>query len=146
MNIADLTVPGVWRCPKCQFTQVNQTLAPDGIGADTRPHLFPCPNDGRDMVPVTWREHAEELELRLIGVLDSRSKIESQHAAQVSAARLFGSECDAARALLRSLFNTSAELRFAIKAGTRSIETNSSWHRHTEVMKQVEEALKTHES
>jgi len=72
MNITDLTVPGVWRCPKCQFTQVNQTLAPDGIGADTRPHLFPCPNDGRDMVPVTWREHAADLEKMLQTALDNQ--------------------------------------------------------------------------
>jgi hypothetical protein len=117
MNITDLTVPGVWRCPKCRFTQVNQTLAPDGIGADTRPHLWPCPNDGRDMVPVTWREHAADLEKMLIQRLDAET-------------------------LLQSLFNASAELRFTICAGTRAIQTNASWLRHTEVMKQVEEALK----
>ena len=70
MNITDLTVPGVWRCPKCQFTQVNQTLAPNGVGADTRPHLWPCPNDGRDMVPVTWREHAADLEKMLDTMLN----------------------------------------------------------------------------
>ena len=52
------------------------------------------------------------------------------------------SETDTTKALLTELFNASAELRFAVVAKTRSLETNPSWFRHTQVMIKVEEALK----
>ncbi len=73
MNIKEIQVPGVWRCPQCRFTQHNQILAPDGIGVDTRPHLLPCPNDGRDMVPLTWRDHAADLQQVLETLLNNQS-------------------------------------------------------------------------
>lgn len=58
---AALHVPGIWSCPKCGFTQHNRTLsaANGAIGVNCRPELRPCPNDGRDMQPVTWKELAK---------------------------------------------------------------------------------------
>lgn len=56
-----LHVPGMWRCPKCSFIQQNAYMRPDGsTSANTTPELRPCPNDGHDMIPVTWEEHARE--------------------------------------------------------------------------------------
>jgi len=52
------------------------------------------------------------------------------------------SETETTKDLLTELFNASAELRFAVVAKTRSLETNPSWFRHTQVMIKVEEALK----
>lgn len=56
-----LYVPGLWECPKCGFTQQNRVLhAQSGaVSVNTAPELRPCPNDGRDMQPVTWQSLAE---------------------------------------------------------------------------------------
>lgn len=72
MKASDLYVPGLWRCPQCGFIQHNQILAPTGVFASTAPELRPCPNDGRDMQPVTWREHAKDLEKTLDTILDGQ--------------------------------------------------------------------------
>ena len=55
--------PGVWVCDKCGFTQFKSILHTQNgaISTDARPHLEPCPNDGRDMRPVTWKERCEDL-------------------------------------------------------------------------------------
>lgn len=46
--------------------------------------------------------------------------------------------------LLADIFATSAELRFYIKSlNLPRVEQNSSWHKHTEVMRRVEVALKS---
>lgn len=56
-------------------------------------------------------------------------------------------ECLAAVAssdLLADLFAASAELRFHIKSlNLARVEQNQSWHRHTEVMRRVESALRS---
>lgn len=69
MKATDLHVPGHWECPQCGFQQIRSILSPQGIGTDTRPHLEPCPNDGQDMVPLTWKracEHQEKLITQLL--------------------------------------------------------------------------------
>jgi NTP pyrophosphatase (non-canonical NTP hydrolase) len=53
-------MPGDWKCDGCGFTQHNRVLAPNGVFADMKPELRACPNDGRDMRPVTWKEASEE--------------------------------------------------------------------------------------
>lgn len=54
-------VPGMWECPKCNFTLTKNILAPAGVFVDQKPHIEPCPNDGRDMVPLTWKKLADDL-------------------------------------------------------------------------------------
>lgn len=73
MNINEIQVPGVWRCPQCHFTQHNRTLSLSGIHANTAPELRPCPNDGRDMVPLTWKEHCADLEQMFDKMLNNQS-------------------------------------------------------------------------
>lgn len=52
-------VPGHWQCPKCNFYQVNSILHPNGISADRRmPEQ--CPNDGTEMIAVTWKQNAQD--------------------------------------------------------------------------------------
>lgn len=59
-NDPNLYVPGMWQCPQCGFVQQNSILAPNGVFANAAPELRPCPNDGRDMNPVTWKHYAEQ--------------------------------------------------------------------------------------
>ena len=48
------------------------------------------------------------------------------------------------RDLLAALFAASAELRFHIKSlNIERVEQNPSCHRHTEIMRRVEKALKS---
>lgn len=54
-------VPGMWECPKCSFTLTKNILAAAGVFVDQKPHIEPCPNDGRDMVPLTWKKLADDL-------------------------------------------------------------------------------------
>lgn len=57
----DLYVPGCWICPQCSFQQHNAHMTPDGrVSANTKPEMRPCPNDGRDMIPLTWQQLAKE--------------------------------------------------------------------------------------
>lgn len=58
---AKLYVPGLWICPKCNFTcQKNYLYVKTGnIGADLS-QAEPCPNDGETMRRVTWEEHAKD--------------------------------------------------------------------------------------
>lgn len=72
MEASKLFVPGMWECPQCGFVQMNNVLSPAGVFASTAPELRPCPNDGRDMQPVTWEKHAKGLDEMLGKVLDER--------------------------------------------------------------------------
>lgn len=56
---ADLYVPGLWRCPKCNFQQVLTILSPSGVFANLKLHTEPCPNskcNGARMLRVTWKQ------------------------------------------------------------------------------------------
>lgn len=75
MEASKLFVPGMWECPQCGFTQMNNVLSPAGVFASTTPELRPCPNDGRDMQPVTWEKHAKQLEKSFGEVLDERTEL-----------------------------------------------------------------------
>lgn len=70
MNATSLHVPGHWECPHCGFQQIKSILAPGGVYTDTAPPLEPCPNDGRDMIPLTWQRACENQEKVLTQLLD----------------------------------------------------------------------------
>lgn len=57
---AQVYAPGIWECPQCGFTWQKNILSPAGCFADARVNLEPCPNDGRDMVPVTWKKLSQD--------------------------------------------------------------------------------------
>lgn len=76
MEASKLFVPGMWECPQCGFTQMNNVLSPAGVFANTKPELRPCPNDGRDMQAVTWKEYAERTDKALGRVLDEREELQ----------------------------------------------------------------------
>lgn len=58
-----LYVPGTWRCPKCGFTLTMSVMHVESgnVGVDLAVPTEPCPNDGRDLQPVTWKERCAEL-------------------------------------------------------------------------------------
>ncbi|WP_395741051.1 hypothetical protein [Prosthecobacter sp.] len=76
MNASELFVPGMWQCPQCRFIQQNNVISPAGVFASKAPELRPCPNDGRDMQPVTWREYAEQTDKTLGKILDDREALQ----------------------------------------------------------------------
>lgn len=53
-------IPGQWCCPKCKFSQVNQTIYTGsgniGVSESDRTHPDLCPNDGTMLERVTWEE------------------------------------------------------------------------------------------
>lgn len=66
-----LNVPGDWYCPKCKFQQHFRILrASDGAVGISNESPGPCPNDGEEMLPVTWKMAAGDAEAcieRLMG-------------------------------------------------------------------------------
>lgn len=65
--IAELTskvyIPGTWYCPQCQF-QVNKRIlyAKSGnVGIDHRNEGEKCPNDGTELLPLTWEQDARAM-------------------------------------------------------------------------------------
>lgn len=70
-------LPNHWRCPKCSFYQVNSILAPDGIFADKRTPEQ-CPNDGTEMMPVSWKENAKDNYDMGVQQMERAVKAESQ--------------------------------------------------------------------
>jgi hypothetical protein len=78
MEASKLFVPGLWECPQCGFTQQNSTLSPAGVFASEKPELRPCPNDGRDLVAVTWETYAKQL-LKTFGqVMNEREQLQRE--------------------------------------------------------------------
>lgn len=71
----DIYAPGMWKCPHCNFRQHNAVIAPNGVFANDKPELRPCPNDGRDMVPVTWKELAKENEAIAIKYMNENTHL-----------------------------------------------------------------------
>ena len=63
MNRPDAEMPGAWKCDCCGLVlQKNVLYVGDGLmSADTSPLNEKCPNDGKLMRPLTWREVNEEL-------------------------------------------------------------------------------------
>jgi hypothetical protein len=56
-------IPGVFRCPKCDFELSKQTMcvATGNIGTHERDRQSEeCPNDGTWMVPVTYQERVAQ--------------------------------------------------------------------------------------
>src|SRR3990167_2853291 len=74
-------LPNHWRCPKCKFYQVNSILAPDGIFADKRTPEQ-CPNDGTEMMPVSWKENAQDGREGQDRLMEIINKKEAQLSAQ----------------------------------------------------------------
>lgn len=74
MEASKLFVPGMWECPQCGFTQMNNVLSPAGVFASTAPELRPCPNDGWDMQPVTWEGYAKQILKTCSQMIDEREK------------------------------------------------------------------------
>lgn len=75
----DVYVPGVWRCPRCDFQLVRQTMsvASGEIGV-TRQQIEesePCPNDGTPMIRLTWRERALDSEKRLVETMERLMRV-----------------------------------------------------------------------
>lgn len=61
-------MPGVFRCPKCEFQLRKQTISTGSgeIGtSDTDRESEPCPNDGTMMVHVTYKEMLADYDKRL---------------------------------------------------------------------------------
>jgi hypothetical protein len=55
-------VPGLWRCPRCEFLLMQSNLnAADGTVTARDEPGDKCPNDGSPMWRVTWREHSDEM-------------------------------------------------------------------------------------
>lgn len=70
-------VPGSFRCPKCNFVLAKQTMfvGSGTIGiSESDLDSEQCPNDGTDMVHVTWQERALELSDRLSEVIKWEKK------------------------------------------------------------------------
>lgn len=75
----DIYVPGVWRCPQCEFQLVRSTLfvASGEVGVSRKDieEPEPCPNDGALMVRLTWRERALDGEKRLIDTMERLMRV-----------------------------------------------------------------------
>lgn len=67
-SLTDEQMPGAWICDKCGFTLQKNVLhtGDASISADTSPLNESCPNDGKLMRPLTWRETNEEFYKRHI--------------------------------------------------------------------------------
>jgi hypothetical protein len=68
-------MPGVFRCPKCEFQLTRSTfcVGTGEIGTTEKDRESePCPNDGTIMVHVTYREVVASFEKRLMEELERR--------------------------------------------------------------------------
>ena len=74
--MSEHTVPGQWVCDECGFLNVRKVINPDtgAMGTDPTEDSVACPNDGKQMRRVTWKETAENLYERLNERLDDRDK------------------------------------------------------------------------
>lgn len=48
-------MPGAWECKECGFVLNKSILSVNGVFANTSPLNEICPNDGKLMVPVTYK-------------------------------------------------------------------------------------------
>ena len=61
----DVYVPGVWRCPKCNFCLLQANInASDGTVTSRNEPGDKCPNCNKPLWRVTWKEQASEMCLR----------------------------------------------------------------------------------
>lgn len=71
-------MPGVFRCPECDFQLSKQSMCASsgvvGVSAQDR-ETEECPNDGTMMVPVTYREQLAAYEKRLFEELDAKDAL-----------------------------------------------------------------------
>lgn len=60
-----LYVPGNMRCPRCNFAGVFNviSLAEGKVAAADTSERHVCPNDGVTLERVTWKEHAQAMDL-----------------------------------------------------------------------------------
>lgn len=72
-NLADVYVPGAWRCPKCAFTlhQANLNASDGSVTARDEPG-DKCPNCNKPLWRVTWKEQANEMALRCEKLMEWR--------------------------------------------------------------------------
>ena len=70
-------VPGHSECPRCSFYCVQSILHPNGISPDKR---IPdqCPNDGTEMMPVTWFKHTRNMQIGQEEILARAIKAEEK--------------------------------------------------------------------
>lgn len=70
----DAEMPGAWKCDTCGFVlQKNVLHTGDGaISADTSPLNEKCPNEGKLMRPLTWREVNEDLYNQVVKLMNER--------------------------------------------------------------------------
>lgn len=58
-------IPGVWRCPRCEFELVRTSIDANsgrfGTTTEDRYESEGCPNDGTEMVRVSWKERVADL-------------------------------------------------------------------------------------
>jgi hypothetical protein len=87
-QIADLArderlfVPGLWRCPLCNFqlsrTSINASTGSMGTTAADREDTEPCPNDATIMVRVSWQERCKELSSISVEYVERAADIEGR--------------------------------------------------------------------
>lgn len=69
------SMPGHFKCPKCNFyliqKSINLNLDIVGMNTETPDN---CPNDGTEMLGVTWREHVKNQD-EAINSLINRLKV-----------------------------------------------------------------------
>lgn len=69
-------VPGEWHCPMCSFRLHSRVLyAQTGDVGVNRKQAEPCPNDGTEMQPLTWKQDAEEANRAALGLLKENRKL-----------------------------------------------------------------------
>lgn len=74
-------MPGQFRCALCGFQLSKQTISMASGRVGTTPQdrqSEPCPNDGTDMVHVTYREQLEAYSARLTEEFDRRDVAEAK--------------------------------------------------------------------
>ena len=73
-------VPGHWRCPKCSFYNVRSVISASSgeVSRDPRTGRSVCPNDGADMVAVTWDELTEGMRAENAGLREKVANTQKQ--------------------------------------------------------------------
>lgn len=73
--MSDAPMPGAWVCDFCEFQLQKSVLTPNGVFANDSPLNEKCPNDGRLMRPLTWREANESLFKRATELLAENTRM-----------------------------------------------------------------------
>jgi DNA-binding MarR family transcriptional regulator len=57
----EITIPGYWKCPQCDFTLNRNDLDIKKAKGGPKDEPFRCPNDGQLLNPETWKERCGQL-------------------------------------------------------------------------------------